>query len=710
MRGFLITIVLGVAIFLGLAWYMEFPPFSPQSAGTTHPDEMSSPEKVERKLGALLYTPVKLETPKAVVTQYKDPIVVEGHNTIVDKQEVPSKRSGQLLFIGQEVEEGKADVSGAIMTAPVTQVTREMGKDGKEVVVSKKVMIRYRPLEEGDRVKQGDMVAMLDYSQALTEWMSKKAKVDAAKADYDSSGKKTLEARARLDRLDRMRLESASKIIVAPEEYSGAKYTLDASRFEEEGKRAAVYQSEIDAHEAQIIYEDHMIRARLPGTSIIKVIYKKTGEMVKEQEPQILQLFNIDRLRAEGLVEVQYLNQLKLGMKASLEPIEEEGPQRVLDAHRKEVTSVAVSPDGNNPLIVSASRDNSVRVWSRSLAGVQRVYEHPSEVRTLACSTPPGSKQRWLLTGCADGSLRLFDLAQNSDQPIWDSTKKTDQQNPHVSAITALAFSPDGKYFATGGEDNTMALWETANGKLKYPFDAEHGVDNPHQDSITALHFTPQCTLVSASRDQTLRIWELRQNGAHELGDPITGRGGSVADLGVSQDGKWALLEKGKELQILSLADRREYGEIKNHSGATPFETVAVFSPNSHLLMTAGGAEGRLQLWRAPTDGKRGFELRQLAPLKGDHSPVTCAAFSPDGTFAVSGSKEGYVYIWDVPNQDKIDHHRMEGLKLTLIERVSEANTRQARIGVNVQNPMNAEYPEGRLIPGRPIRIVIEPE
>src|SRR5207244_844453 len=111
-------------------------------------------------------------------------------------------------------------------------------------------------------------------------------------------------------------------------------------------------------------------------------------------------------------------------------------------------------------------------------------------------------------------------------------------------------------------------------GQLLYAFEPEHGVDNPHQGTITALHFTPQCRLVSASRDNTMRIWELREKGAHLVGEPITGRGGSVGNLGVSSDGHWGLLDKGKILQVVSLADRRTMSVVQNPSGTTPFETL----------------------------------------------------------------------------------------------------------------------------------------
>src|SRR5207244_3133008 len=97
----------------------------------------------------------------------------------------------------------------------------------------------------------------------------------------------------------------ASRSIVPVEDYSAAVLTRDRYKYEEEAKKVGVTAARIDAEQAHIIYQEHEIRDKIPGTSIIKTIYKHRGEAVKEQDP-IMQLFNIDRLRAEGLVEVQY--------------------------------------------------------------------------------------------------------------------------------------------------------------------------------------------------------------------------------------------------------------------------------------------------------------------------------------------------------------------------------------------------------------------
>jgi len=136
-----------------------------------------------------------------------------------------------------------------------------------------------------------------------------------------------------------------------------------------------------------------------------------------------------------------------------------------------------------------------------------------------------------------------------------------------------------------------------------------------------------------------------------------------------------------------------------------PFETLAMFSPDADasLMLTAGAPEGRLQLWKAPTDGRRGFELSQL--VTSERSPVTSAGFfdpNADGEvpFAVSGTKDAMVYLWPLPTRKDVRTHRIENVKLSQVSQNVE--TRQVRVGVEIMNG------DGRLIPGQPVTIVLE--
>ena len=76
----------------------------------------------------------------------------------------------------------------------------------------------------------------------------------------------------------------------------------------------------------------------------------------------------------------------------------------------------------------------------------------------------------------------------------------------HASAVTAVAFSRDRRWAATGGEDKTIRIWDLATA-------SEQRVLTGHTDRVTSLAFSPGGKrLASTSADGTVRLW-----------DPVTG-------------------------------------------------------------------------------------------------------------------------------------------------------------------------------------------
>lgn len=478
-----------------------------------------------------------------------------------------------------------------------------------------------------------------------------------------------------------------------------AKLTWEAKVADADTKQQAIELARTEMDMAKILYEEHYLRNKLAGKARIKQVLKHPGEAVQKGETVMI-LEDIENLRAEGRMDPQYMFRLRdneaLGKKMSvtIEPRVEQAPWRPLKAHREEVTGVAVSKDG---LIVSVSRDRTVNVWTLAHRSPVRMFELDAEALSVAC-TPKAAAGNWCVVGGDDGTLTLWDLDDASAKSKWAKPQA------HQAGITAVAFSPDGAFLATGGEDNNIRVWDAATGEPKYTCGGHQGV-------VTALNFTPQARLVSAGRDGTLRVWELHEKGAREV-SVIAGRTGAVSQLDVSADGRTMLFDKGRELQLLSVPDGRTQNILTNVTAATSFETLARLSPDGRLLLTAGAPEGRLQLWRTPTDTERGFEVAQFATL--DRAPVTCAAFAPPGlrlgegdkaaeSFAVSGSKDGYICIWAVPGAEAVENQRLRGLRLDQMHYELEVG-RQVRIGVNVANP------DGRLIPGGTVTVVIEEE
>ncbi|MBV9125523.1 MAG: hypothetical protein JO112_19415, partial [Planctomycetes bacterium] len=69
--------------------------------------------------------------------------------------------------------------------------------------------------------------------------------------------------------------------------------------------------------------------------------------------------------------------------------------------------------------------------------------------------------------------------------------------------IRAVAFSPNGKFLATAGNDNLIHVWGLASG-------SELRQLAGHQQAVTSVAFAPDGkTLASGSLDRTVRLWDL---------------------------------------------------------------------------------------------------------------------------------------------------------------------------------------------------------
>ena len=685
-----VILLLAVVIAAGIGYYAGY--FDPVLPIMDDGQGNASTKDPPAKLGNLLYAPAKLDPlPPRPENDPRVLVVEPCHVVVREKQEVSSIKDGKLWFIGREVTDKEP-----VLPTQIRPVLSVNIFDGNKVQTRK-----YRPLDEGDYVEYDEVVAVVDPSLAVSDLAIKVTKVVAGKAELEATEAICKEADRRLNQLKQ--LAQTNVQIISSEEYGNA--TITAFKYQGEKIKGieGIKQAERELDQANLILSLHFLKNTLRGKSVVKKIYKQGGEGIKAQET-VLQLNNISRLRVEGTVGAQDFLALRKGQTCYLEPSVEGRPSlEPIKAHRGEITGVAICADGRH--FVSGSDDHSFCVWDLSSALPLATVRLGSAVRTVAASP----KTMTILVGCADGNIIAWDLT--------DPTKPKEvfkRQEQHRGAVTALAFSPDGGYFASGGEDNAIMLFR-ANGETVYALDADHGVDNPHQGTITSLAFTPQCRLVSAARDNTLRVWSLHEKGAHLLGGgPITHRGGTVQQLGVSSNGRFLLFDQGKTLQVLNIEDGNTVATLDNLGGASPFDTLALFSPDGGLMLTGGAGDGRLHLWKTPTGGDRGFQVREFVTK--DRSAITSAAFGPAAKrFAITGSKEGYVHVWTLPDEDEVKHHRIlvdangDPLRLDLVEMGIEAS--KTRVAVNVANPRHQKLQPGqqeeRLVPGQRVTLVV---
>jgi len=320
-------------------------------------------------------------------------------------------------------------------------------------------------------------------------------------------------------------------------------------------------------------------------------------------------------------------------MTAFVEP-ELRGEQlTALAGHTAAITSLAISADGH--LLASASEDRTVILWSWPQGNRRCLLPHPGEVHAVAFAPMKDQGDGFqLLTGSGDGQARLWSFSSNGvvEAPTIFS-------QCHESAIRAVAFTGDGKWCATGGEDKRIGLWEVATGKHLYWLEAEEGGWSVHKGAVTSLSFTADGQLVSAGRDNCLKVWQINA-AAGKLVDQISGRTGEVSQFSISPDGNQLLFDHGEELRLLDRRSWDSLGAFRSQRQGR-FTGLAHFSPTGKLVLTSAN-NGRVQLWKVPVLGATnrlgdlsGYEVRYFAtPHAG---LVTCGTFAPDEKVIFTG-------------------------------------------------------------------------
>lgn len=345
--------------------------------------------------------------------------------------------------------------------------------------------------------------------------------------------------------------------------------------------------------------------------------------------------------------------------------------------HGGTVLSAAFSPDGD--WLATGSRDNTVRVWDVSAllqtssqgqgpsAESLVLRGHEDHVRSVAFS-PDG---RWLATGSVDNTVRLWDVSflLTTGLQAGGASVESRVLGSHEDVVTSVAFSPDGRWLASGSWDNTVRLWsisailgaELQAGDLP----VEPLVLRDHEGWVWSVSFGPDSRwLASGSDDGTIRLWDVPvlTEGSLMSGEPpvqslvLRGQGSGVSSVVFSPEGQW--LASGSWDGIARLWDisalantSLQLGEfvaqpllLRGHQG--PVAAVA-FSPDGRRLAT-GSDDSTARLW----------DLRAKDPsteplvLRGHEAPVASVAFRPGGSWLATGSGDSTARLWNLQMED----------------------------------------------------------
>jgi WD40 repeat protein len=171
-------------------------------------------------------------------------------------------------------------------------------------------------------------------------------------------------------------------------------------------------------------------------------------------------------------------------------------PVCVLSGHSRRVRAVVFSPDGKR--LATAGEDRSVKVWDPATGTLLRTLTgHAGPVLGLAFA--PGGQT---LAACTADTERVI-TREPGEIKLWDlrSGEEVMSLRGHLGGVAGVAFSPDGRRLASGGDDDRVKLWDPSTGQEVLTL-------YEHVGPVTAVAFSPDGhRLASASFDGNVMLW-----------------------------------------------------------------------------------------------------------------------------------------------------------------------------------------------------------
>jgi len=337
----------------------------------------------------------------------------------------------------------------------------------------------------------------------------------------------------------------------------------------------------------------------------------------------------------------------------------------VFSGHLEWVGEVQFDPQGL--LILSASNDDTVRLWNSQTGGeVNSFGGHTANVNDIAFS-PDG---RTAITASDDNTLRLIDLAHGLE---------LERYNGHAFDVIQSQFIGDGSRAVSAAWDDTTIIWDLATGDIQQQISSNGFLDlvdinsdgtrmafadqvvddnagaylinlesgettttfDGHEGIVAWIDISPDDTLVASSTygEESAFIWDANTGElVHEL--PV---GSPSFHVAFSPD--TALLASSSNSSSTILWDVESGEEVKRVSVGGADIGQATFSPDgSSILLQVGN---RLVLMDIESENV-------LATFDGHSGSIRSYTYSQDGAIVLTGSQDGTLRLWDATTGEQL--------------------------------------------------------
>ena len=276
--------------------------------------------------------------------------------------------------------------------------------------------------------------------------------------------------------------------------------------------------------------------------------------------------------------------------------------------------------------LVSLTPSDGQSSTDRLPEGAIARFSPDASVYTVAFS-PNG---QFLASGGDDNAVTLWDIAEQREREVFIE---------HGDSVMSVAFSPDGQLLASASLDGFVRLWDVSS-ELKR-------TSLTHKGWVKSVAFSPDGeTLASGGGDQegSIILWDV--SGSHRI-TTFPGHGSIVESVAFSSDGLLASAGRDKTVKLWDVTDQQLYKNLTKHKNIV--YTVA-FSPSGDVLATSS-RDNTIRLWEVFS----GENFATFEIGKDRYVYAEALAFSPDGKLLASACVDYTIILWNLEDRREVD-------------------------------------------------------
>ncbi len=295
---------------------------------------------------------------------------------------------------------------------------------------------------------------------------------------------------------------------------------------------------------------------------------------------------------------------------------------------------------------VAAPAPAAVKALAAPVKAAAKKAPKPQRIRSASTSWRPLAFKLLIGVGVASGAVALQDRMPRLESRGASSTSTSTvtgsiasrlaqaiilpvaQLAGHTGVVTALAYTADGSTLVTAGKDETLRIWNAASASLARTIELDDGpataiaVDG---NRVLTGHANGQ--VVMWDTDRAVRLGSYKRNDAEVWS--VTFIGAQDRFAVASHDWKIALWDTATTATPVHVLDA--------HDSAV--QAMAFGSNGKGPVLVSGSADKTLKMWDLDS-----FE--KVRTYRGHRDYITAVAYSGGGKQVASASLDGNVRIW----------------------------------------------------------------